>query len=152
MIKMIAVGKIKREEMNRLIKEYLTRISKYTTIKLIEVNDASYNEVYKILEEEKDRIMKHIKPNDYLILFDINGVEVDSLELSKKIERILSTCRSDICFLIGGSYGVHEEVKERADFRLSFSRLTFPHQLFRLLAVEQVYRSFKIMKNESYHK
>ena len=103
------------------------------------------------LKVEADLILKHILPKDYVITLEIDGKELNSIELSEKIRTTYIT-NSNIDFIIGGSYGLDESVKTRSNFRLSFSKLTFPHQLFRLILLEQIYRSFKIINNESYHK
>ncbi len=150
MIKIICVGSIKEKELTALIQEYLKRLSKYTKIEIIEVNDYSY-EIKETLKLEADLIMKHISPKDYVITLEIEGKELNSVELSEKIRTTYIT-NSNIVFVIGGSYGIDETIKSRSDFKLSFSKLTFPHQLFRLILLEQIYRSFKIINNESYHK
>ena len=150
MIKLICVGSVKEKELASLIQEYLKRISKYTKIEIIEVNDYSY-EIKETLKSEAELIMKHISPKDYVITLEIDGKELNSLELSEKIRTTYIT-NSNIDFIIGGSYGLDETIKSRSDFKLSFSKLTFPHQLFRLILLEQIYRSFKIINNESYHK
>ena len=100
---------------------------------------------------EKDRILKHINKKDYLIALDIQGIELTSIELSKKIDNIFIN-NSNITFIIGGSNGIHDSIKNIVNYKLSFSKMTFPHQLFRLILLEQIYRSFKILNNETYHK
>lgn len=146
-MKIISVGSIKEKELKSLIDEYVKRISKYTKIELIEVADFSYNS----LKNEAELILKNISSKDYVITLEIDGKELDSVELSEKIRTTLIT-NSNITFVIGGSYGLDDSVKERSNFKLSFSKLTFPHQLFRLMLLEQIYRSFKIINNETYHK
>ena len=148
MIKIISVGKIKEQYLKDGIKEYLKRISKYSKVEIIEVEDES---VGNILEKERDKILKNIGNKDYIITLEIDGNVIDSNELSKKIEEILIR-NSTITFIIGGSYGLHDDVKKLSNYKLSFSKLTFPHQLFRIILLEQIYRSFKIINNESYHK
>ena len=150
MIRIICVGSIKEKELSSLIQDYLKRISKYTKIELIEVEDYSYN-LKDTLKLEGEAILKHIGPKDYVITLEIEGKELSSIELSEKIRTTYIT-NSNIDFIIGGSYGIDDSVKERSNFKLSFSKLTFPHQLFRLILLEQIYRSFKIINNESYHK
>ena len=103
------------------------------------------------LKKEKERILKIINKKDYIITLEIEGKELSSLELSKKIEDIFMI-NSNITFIIGGSYGLDDEIKQLSYFKLYFSKMTFPHQLFRLVLLEQIYRSFKIMNNEEYHK
>lgn len=151
MIKVISVGKIKEEYLRSAIQEYATRISKYTKLEMIECNDYSGLEISTILEKEKVEILKHIGEKDYVISLEIEGKETDSLAFSKKLDQIFLT-HSTITFIIGGSYGLHSEVKKRANYALSFSKMTFPHQLFRVLLLEQIYRAYKIQNNESYHK
>jgi len=149
MIKIICLGKIKENFLKAAIDEYLKRISKYTKIEIIELADFSYD-IKKTLSLERDSILKNIKESDYNILLDINGLEFTSVELANELDKI-RTINSNINFIIGGSYGVHEDIKEKANLRLSFSKLTFPHQLFRVILLEQIYRSFKIINNEEYH-
>lgn len=150
MIKIICIGSIKEKELTILINEYLKRIQKYTKIEIIELEDYNYD-IKDTLKAEAELILKHVSPKDYLITLEIEGKQLDSLELSEKIRTTYIT-NSNITFVIGGSYGLSDIVKSRSNFKLSFSRLTFPHQLFRLILLEQIYRSFKIINNESYHK
>ena len=151
MIKIICVGKIKETFYKEAIKEYVKRLTKYTKIEIIEVEDIASDNTNLILEKEKENINKYINEKDYVITLEIEGKTLNSLELSKKIEEIL-IINSNITFIIGGSYGLDKTIKERSNYQLSFSKLTFPHQLFRVILLEQIYRSFKISKNESYHK
>lgn len=151
MIKIICVGKIKETFYKEAIKEYVKRLTKYTKIEIIEVEDITSDNTNLILEKEKENINKYINEKDYVITLEIEGKILNSLELSKKIEEIL-IINSNITFIIGGSYGLDKTIKERSNYQLSFSKLTFPHQLFRVILLEQIYRSFKIIKNESYHK
>lgn len=151
MIKVICVGKIKESYLNAAIEEYKKRISKYTKIEIIECKDYSYGTVEEILSLEKNEIKKHISAKDYIITLEIEGNEISSIDLAKKIDSIYLT-NSNIIFIIGGSYGLHNEIKSQSNYKLSFSKLTFPHQLFRVLLLEQIYRSYKINNNESYHK
>lgn len=151
MIKIICVGKIKEKFFAEAIKEYEKRLSKYTKLKIIEVEDYNLNNEQIIKQKEKEQILKHIEQKDYIITLEIEGNELTSIELSKKIESIC-TINSNITFIIGGSYGLDEEIKKKANYKLSFSKLTFPHQLFRVILLEQIYRSYKIMNNETYHK
>ncbi len=150
MIKIICIGKIKENYIKEAIIEYKKRISRYTNIEIIELEDYSYD-IKKTLLTEYNSIIKVIDDNDYNILLDINGIELDSLSFAKKINDTLNI-NSNITFIIGGSYGLDESIKKLSNYKLSFSKMTFPHQLFRLLFLEQLYRSFKIMKNEEYHK
>ncbi|MBR2713126.1 MAG: 23S rRNA (pseudouridine(1915)-N(3))-methyltransferase RlmH [Bacilli bacterium] len=150
MIRIITVGKIKEEYLKEAIDEYTKRLSKYTKISLIEVLDENYD-ISKTLLKEKENILKYINEKDYIITLEIEGKELTSVELSNKINDIL-TNYSDITFIIGGSYGLHDDIKKMSNYGLSFSKLTFPHQLFRVMLLEQIYRSFKIINNETYHK
>ena len=151
MIKIICVGKIKEKFFRESIEEYQKRISKYTKLEIIELQDINNNNINIILEKEKELILNKISEKDYVITLEIEGQELSSIELSNKIDNILLT-HSNITFIIGGSYGLHEEIKSRSNFKLSFSKLTFPHQLFRIMLLEQIYRSYKILNNETYHK
>lgn len=145
MIKIICLGKIKENYLNDLIKDYEKRITKYHKIKIIELKDENN------LEKEKNNILKYINSQDYVIALDIGGENLTSPELASKIDKTFLT-NGTITFIIGSSEGLHDEIKQRADYRLSFSRLTFPHGLFRGILLEQIYRSFKIINNETYHK
>lgn len=151
MIKVVCVGKIKENFFKEAIEEYKKRLSKYTKLEIIELQDINNNNINIILEKEKELILNKISEKDYVITLEIEGKELSSIELSNKIDNILIT-NSNITFIIGGSYGLHEEIKLRSNFKLSFSKLTFPHQLFRVMLLEQIYRSYKILNNESYHK
>lgn len=148
MIKIICVGKIKEDYLKKGIEEYKKRITKYSKIEIIELDDESNG---NILEKERDKILKYISEKDYIITLEINGNTIDSVELSKKLENIYLNY-SNITFIIGGSYGLHDDIKNKSNYALSFSKLTFPHQLFRMMLLEQIYRSFKISHNETYHK
>lgn len=151
MIKILCVGKIKEKFFKDAISEYSKRLSKYTNLQIIEVDDINSDNINTILDKEKDLIIKHISSKDYVITLEIEGKQLNSLEFSKKIEE-LQIYNSSIVFIIGGSYGLHQQIKDRADYKFSFSKLTFPHQLFRIILLEQIYRSYKIINNESYHK
>jgi len=151
MIKIICVGKIKEKYLKDAIEEYQKRLSKYTKLEIIELQDINNDNINIILEKEKELILNKNKEKDYVITLEIEGKELSSVELSNKIDNIFIT-NSNITFIIGGSYGLHNEIKERSNFKLSFSKLTFPHQLFRVMLLEQIYRAYKILNNESYHK
>ncbi len=151
MIKILCVGKIKEKFFKDAVSEYSKRLSKYTNLQIIEVDDINSDNINSILDKEKDLLIKHISSKDYVITLEIEGKQLSSLELSKKIEE-LQIYNSSIVFIIGGSYGLHQQIKDRADYKLSFSKLTFPHQLFRIILLEQIYRAYKIISNESYHK
>ena len=145
MIKILCVGKIKENYLRELIADYVKRISKYHKIEIIEVKDEDH------LEKERDHLLPFISPRDYVITLEILGKTMTSEELAKKINELFLT-HSTITFVIGSSLGLHEDVKKRANLALSFSKFTFPHGLFRGVLLEQIYRSFKILNNESYHK
>ncbi len=151
MIKIICVGKIKEKYLINAINEYKKRLSKYTKLDIIEVSDIDNPSKDIILEKEKNLIEKYIDSKDFVITLEIEGNMLNSVELAKKIDNTFNT-HSTITFIIGGSYGLHEAIKERSNYKLSFSKLTFPHQLFRVNLLEQIYRSFKINNNEAYHK
>ena len=151
MIKIIAVGSVKENYLREAIQEYMKRLSKYTNIEIIEVKDEGLLEKDKAMEQEADKIKKHLSPKDYIITMEIEGKEMTSPELANKINDILIE-NSNLVFIIGGSYGLSNSIKSLAKLHLSFSKMTFPHQLFRLLLLEQIYRSYKILNNESYHK
>lgn len=157
-IRIICVGKLKEKYLVDGIKEYTKRISGYTDVEVIEVVDeripdkASLAEEVIVKAKEGRKILDKIKQDDYVILLDVGGKQIDSVEFSKHIENCMIDGKSTIDFVIGGSLGHGEDIQERANFRLSFSPMTFPHQLMRLILVEQIYRAFKIMRNETYHK
>ena len=151
MIKIICVGKIKEEFYRDAIKEYLKRLSKYEKVEIIECKDYADLPINDIMLKEANEIEKHINPKDYVVTMEIEGKQISSVELAEKINNIYLVS-SNIDFIIGGSYGLHESIKNRSNYKLSFSKLTFPHQLFRVILLEQIYRSFKINNNESYHK
>ena len=145
MIEIICFGKIKEQYLKDLIDDYQKRISKYIKFQIKELPD---NDNVKI---EEGLLIKHLDNKSYKILLDINGNKMDSIELSKLIDKSFISYPK-ITFIIGGSNGVTEKVKSIADYRLSFSDMTFPHGLFRGILLEQIYRSLKINNNESYHK
>lgn len=145
MIKLICMGKIKEDYLNKLIDDYKKRISRYHKIEIIELNDSND------LQKESIDILKHINNQDYVIALDIDGENLDSISLAKKIDSTFLNYGT-ITFIIGSSFGLHEDIKKRSNYRLSFSKLTFPHGLFRGILLEQIYRSFKILNNETYHK
>lgn len=145
MIKIICVGKIKEKYLTDLIYDYKTRISKYQKIEIIELKDNN-------IEGESNEILNHLNNKDYNILMDIHGKKINSVDLSNLIDSKFTTGYNTITFIIGGSNGVNVAVKENVQMLLSFSDMTFPHGLFRGILLEQIYRSFKILNNESYHK
>lgn len=151
MIKIICIGKLKESYLKEAEQEYLKRLKKYTNIELIELPDSNIDSSKVALEQEKELIEKHINNKDYLITLEIEGKELSSIELATKLDKTL-IINSNITFIIGGSYGIHPSIKQKSNFKLSFSKMTFPHQLFRILLLEQLFRSYKILNNEKYHK
>ena len=141
MIKIICVGKIKEKFYRDAIEEYMKRLSKYHKINIIEVMDSNK-------KTETTEILKKIDNKDYIITMEIEGKELSSLELSNLIDKTFIT-NPNITFIIGGSDGLDDEIKKLSNNKLSFSKLTFPHQLFRVILLEQIYRSFKILNNET---
>ena len=151
MIKIICVGKVKEKYLKDAIEEYQKRLSKYTKVNIIEVEDEGIDDSLKAMEIERERIEKHINPKDYLITLEIEGKEISSLQFAEKIDNIFNNY-SNITFIIGGSYGLSSNLKIKSNCHLSFSKMTFPHQLFRVFLLEQIYRTYKINNNERYHK
>ena len=151
MIKIICIGKIKEKFYRDATLEYLKRLSKYTKVEIVELSDINSDNINITLEKEKEEILSRIKEKEYIVTLEIEGNELNSIELSNKINELQMT-NSNITFIIGGSYGIHEDIKKMSNYKLSFSKLTFPHQLFRVMLLEQIYRSFKILNNETYHK
>lgn len=157
-ITLLTVGKIKEKYLRDGIAEYAKRLSRYCRLEMIEVADektpdrASAAEEQQIKELEGTRLMKNIRDSDYVIALAIDGRMLDSVELSGKIESLGVQGKSSIVFVVGGSLGLSDEVLKRADYKLSFSKMTFPHQLMRMILLEQVYRSYRIMHGEPYHK
>lgn len=157
-INIIAVGSIKESFYTQAVAEYLKRLSRYCRINIIELKDektpdrASDLTVEKIKKTEGGRILDKLVPKEYMIALAIEGKSYDSVELSEKLAALEITGRGSLTFVIGGSLGLSKEVLERADMKLSFSKLTFPHQLMRVILLEQIYRSYRIRNNEPYHK
>lgn len=154
----ITVGKIKETYYTDAVKEYSKRLSRYCKLEIIELPDektpdgASQAQETAIKNREGERILKAIREDAYVIALDIEGQTPDSVGLSQKLERLGIGGTSHVTFVIGGSLGLSSPVLKRADEKLSFSRMTFPHQLMRVILLEQLYRSFRIMKGEPYHK
>ena len=156
-IKIYAIGKIK-DFYKTGVDEYLKRISPYSKIEVIELKDEpisdnpSQNEIAKAKDIEGDRVIKLLKPNEYLIGLDLDKKELDSVAFSEYLMKKLESNGSNISFVIGGSYGLSDALKKRVNDSLSLSKLTFLHQMTRLILLEQIYRAFKIINNETYHK
>lgn len=155
-IKIVCVGKIKENSLTNLIEEYLKRLSKYVNVEVIETKEANLKSLSKkdidlALNQEGSNILNYVRKEDYLISLCIEGKALDSISVASLIDELRGSGK-DIAFVIGSSYGFSEEVKRRSDLKLSFSKMTFPHQLMRLILLEQIYRSFKIINHETYHK
>lgn len=157
-ITILCIGKLKERYWTEAVQEYSKRLGKYCTLTINELKEekapdnASAAEETAVKEAEGKSILKQIKKDAYVIALEIQGKELTSEALSEKIEALGVAGKSDLVFLIGGSLGLSDEVLARADFRLSFSKMTFPHQMMRVILLEQIYRSFKIIRNETYHK
>ena len=157
-ITIITVGKIKEKYLRDAIAEYSKRLSKYCKMEIIEVADEktpenaseSMNETIK--SREAERIFKYLKDDAYVMTLEIQGKQMTSEELAEKIEKLGIRGTSHLIFVIGGSLGLGKKVLERSDYALSFSKMTFPHQLMRVILLEQIYRSYRIIKKEPYHK
>lgn len=158
MIKIVAIGKIKEKWLKEGIGEYLKRLKGYEKVEVVEVDDIKApesnsekeNEMVKL--EEGKRILKQIKDDEYVILLDLTGKPLDSIDLAKHLQSLYDTSRSKITFVVGASLGVSKEVKDRANLMWKLGDITLPHQLCRLVLVEQIYRAFRINRNEPYHK
>ena len=140
------------------VDEYVKRLSRYCKLEIVELPDektpdnASDTVNDMIKKTEADKILKNIKDDAYVITLEILGKMLDSVEMSKKLDRLAIEGAGEIIFVIGGSLGLHESVSRRADYKLSFSKMTFPHQLMRVILLEQIYRAYRISSNEPYHK
>ena len=157
-ITVICVGKIKEKFYTDALAEYQKRLSKYCKLDIVELADektkenASAHEVELVKAKEGERILSAIKEDMYVIALAIEGKMLDSVEFSKKLENLGISGSSHVAFVIGGSLGLDKRVLDRADMKLSFSKMTFPHQLMRVILLEQIYRGFKIIAGEPYHK
>ena len=157
-ITIISVGKIKEKYYRNAVAEYEKRLGRYCKLEIIEVEDektpdkASVAEEDQVKAREAERILKHIKDDTFLITLEIGGKMYDSTELAQKLEKLGIQGVSHIQFVIGGSLGLHNNICKRADIHLSFSKMTFPHQLMRVILLEQIYRSYRIINGEPYHK
>lgn len=156
-ITIIAVGKIKEKYLTMGIAEFVKRLTPYCRLTIIEVDEErmpenpSDAEKAKVLFKEGERMLKHVKDSTHLIVLDVIGKQASSEELAEKISSLGVSGKSDITFLIGGAFGLSPELVKAASERLSFSKMTFTHQMIRLLLVEQIYRAFKINRGEPYH-
>lgn len=151
MIRIICIGKIKEKFYRDAIEEYLKRLKKYTKVELIEVPDTKTDNEKIAKRKEKEQIEKYLSSKDYIICLAIEGEESTSIQFANMLEK-LQINNSTITFIIGGSCGIDDEIKNKANKLISFSKQTFPHQLFRVMLLEQIYRCYKIINNEAYHK
>lgn len=157
-INIISVGKIKEDYFKKAIEEYEKRLKAYCRVNFIELKDESEGknlsdkDIDIILDKEGKRILEKIKERSFIIVLDIKGKSIDSVEFSKKINDIMLDGISSIDFIIGGSLGISQEVKDKANYSLSFSKFTFPHKLMKVILMEQIYRAFTIINNKTYHK
>ena len=157
-IQIICIGKLKEKYWTEAVAEYSKRLQRFCTLEIVELKEARLPDKASAADEENVKleegrsILKQISDSTYVITLEVLGKALSSEELARKIEDLAGMGRSDIAFVIGGSLGLSAEVSRRADFKLSFSRMTFPHQMMRVILLEQIYRSFKINRNETYHK
>ena len=157
-IQIICVGKLKEKYWTSACEEYMKRLSRYCDVNITELKEArlpyspSAAQERQVIEEEGNSIIRHIKDGAFVISLEINGESLDSRQLAQKIENLMVTGKSHVVFVIGGSLGLSSQVSSRADMKLSFSKMTFPHQMMRVILLEQIYRSFKIINRETYHK
>ncbi len=156
MIKLIVVGKIKEKTLESLIQDYIKRIQPFSKILIEEIKDeANYEDEAKNLQslmKESQVILSKITKDDHVILLELRGKLIDSIELSEHMDKAMTYGSKNIVFVIGGSLGVHEELRQRANILWKLSANTFPHGIVRLLVLEQIYRAFKILNNQTYHK
>lgn len=154
-IKIIALGKIKEKFLKDGIDEFLKRLTPYASVEILELSPIEIkdeNLTQKVLDQEGDKILAHIKPQSFVITMEIKGKILSSEEFAQKIENLTNDGVSEIIFVIGSSCGISPNVSARANLKLSMSKMTFLHQFARLILVEQIYRAFKIIKGETYHK
>lgn len=152
MYKIVCVGRIKDEYIIKGIAEYAKRINAYSKFSIVEVKEVNTNDLLANIKEEGQNILKVLNDSDYIITLEIEGKMTDSVDFSKMLEKLKTYGNSNIVFVIGGSNGLDNEVKKRSNLALSFSKFTFPHQLMRLILIEQIYRSLTIENNKEYHK
>ena len=156
-VTLICVGKVKEKFYRDAIKEYEKRLGAYIKLNTIEISDEKVkvendSEIALAMEKEGNNILSKIKDNQYVITLEILGKNLSSEEFASKIDNLMLIGKSDVVLIIGGSYGLSDSVKKRSDFALSFSRMTFPHQMMRVVLLEQVYRAYRIITGASYHK
>ena len=157
-IQIICIGKLKEKYWTDAIAEYSKRLSRYCSLEIVELKEsrlpdkAGPAEEEQVKTEEGKAILKAIKDGTYVVTLEILGKQLSSTELADKMESLSIEGKSNVAFVIGGSLGLSDEISRRADYKLSFSKMTFPHQMMRVILLEQIYRGFKIIKNEAYHK
>ncbi|HOB41273.1 MAG: 23S rRNA (pseudouridine(1915)-N(3))-methyltransferase RlmH [Limnochordia bacterium] len=157
-VQIVAVGKLKEQYLVQGIEEYKKRMGRYGRLEILEVKEESFTEplsdkeIQEILRREGERILKELKPRSFVVVLDRGGRALSSEELAEEFQRVALGGTNQLVFVIGGSWGLDEQVLQRADLVLSFSKFTFPHQLMRLILLEQVYRAFTIINKERYHK
>ena len=157
-ITIITVGKLKEKYWKLAVDEYVKRLGRYAKMEIIEVADEkdkdnmSEKDIEIVKKKEAERILTKVKDDSYVYTLEILGKQLDSVGLSGHIRERMNTGKSHITFIIGGSNGLHESISQRANYKLSFSKMTFPHQMMKVILLEQVYRAYRIMNNESYHK
>lgn len=154
-IKIIAIGKIKEKFLKEGIDEFLKRLTPYAAVEVIELSPVEIKDEHLIeraLDEEGEKILSYIKPQSYVITMEIKGKELSSEEFAEKIVELTNDGQGEIVFVIGSSCGISKNVSARANFKMSMSKMTFLHQFARLILIEQIYRAFKIIKGETYHK
>ena len=156
-IKILCIGNLKENYLLAMQNEYLKRLTNYAKVEIKEEKEEKSNDVNdsiitQILNKEGERLLKKIDDNDYVILLDLHGKEMDSIQFANLIDRNMTNGYSSFCFVIGGSYGVSEDLRKRANTKLCLSPMTFTHQFTRIIILEQIYRAFKINNNEVYHK
>lgn len=156
-ITIVTAGKIKEKYLTAGINEFLKRLGPFATVKIVEINEErmkdnpSEAEKQQVLQQEGQRLLRQVPEGSYLFVLDVYGRQLSSEELAERLGNLALQGKSNLTFLIGGAFGLSEEVRRAADFRLSFSPMTFTHQMIRLLLVEQIYRCFKINRGEKYH-
>ena len=156
-VTLICVGKVKEKFYRDAIKEYEKRLGAYIKLNKIEINDEKVkvendSEIALAMEKEGNNILSRIKDTQYVITLEILGKSISSEQFAAKIDNLMLTGKSDVVLVIGGSYGLSDSVKKRSDYALSFSKMTFPHQMMRVVLLEQVYRAYRIITGASYHK
>lgn len=157
-IRIVCIGKLKERYWSEAVEEYSKRLSRYCELEIVQLKEArlpdraSLADEQNVIFEEGQSILKNLKEGSHVITLEIKGKELSSEGLAAYLGELQLEGKSDLTFVIGGSLGLSEQVSARADFRLSFSRMTFPHQMMRVILLEQIYRAFKILRNETYHK